>query len=311
MFKKLGGDNLAFVYAASFTCFLYIFYYLLFERKNKIKPYFIRQYEKITKDLLKKNSFLKKISYNIDGVDGVIARSGVKKHLSFLDASSFLEIDLLLFAAAFAVFNKLGFLAGLMYGCVVAYIPYTLLTFLSTINTKKIKKTYLTFLNTFSGFYNLEGNILNAVESTADYMPEPLSSILKRHITIYKRSMKSVDECFDGIINDVGDKDFKKFFKFAKLHSKYGGSFEKTLAKFREQGEKLASVEAAKAADASVGTMVILLMIGISLLLIFNASSESEIVFTLRNTFTGQMIVASNAAAIIFGLYMIKNINTV
>lgn len=299
---------MVFVCVASFPCFFYIFYYLLFERKNKIKPYFIRQYEKATKNLLKQNSIWKKISCSINGV---IARSGIKKYLSFLDTSSFLGVDLLLFIVAFAVFNKLGFLAGFMYGCVVAYIPYTLLAFLSTINTRKIKKTYLTFLNTFSGFYNLEGNILNAVESTAEYMPEPLSSILKQNIGVYKRSLKSVDECFDSIINDVGDKEFRKFFKFAKLHSKYGGSFEKTLAKFREQGEKLASAEAAKAAGASVGTMVVLLMIGISLMLIFNVSLEPEIIITLKNTFTGQMIVASNAAAIIFGLYMIKNINTV
>lgn len=273
-----------------------------------MKPYFIRQYEKTTKNLLKQNSFLKKISCNIDGV---IARSGVKKHLSFLDTGSFLVINLILFIVGFGVFKKLGFVAGMMYGCVIAYIPYTILTFMATINTRKIKKMYLTFLNTFSGFYNLEGNIINSINSTADYMPEPLKSILKRHITIYKSSMKSVNECFDGIINDVGDKEFRKFFKFAKLHSKYGGNFERALEKFREQGEKLASVESTKTANASVGTMVILLMIGISLMLIFNASSEPEIVFIIRKTITGQMIAASNAAAIIFGLYMIKNINTV
>lgn len=299
---------MAFVYVISFPCFFYIFYYLLCEKKSQIKPYFIRQYEKITRDLLNQNSFLKKLT---DNVDSTIARSGIRRYLSFLDVSSFLIIDLVLFVIAFAVFNKLGILAGFMYGCVVAYIPYTILIFMATINTRKIKKTYLTFLNTFGGFYNLEGNIINSINSTADYMQEPLKSILKRHITIYKGSMKSVDECFDGIINDVGDKEFRKFFKFAKLHSKYGGNFERALEKFREQGEKLASVESSKTANASVGTMVILIMICISLMLIFNASSEPEIVFTIKRTITGQMIAALNAAAIIFGLYMIKNINTV
>lgn len=298
---------MAFVYVISFPCFFYIFYYLLCERKSQIKPYFIRQYEKVLSDLLKQNSFLKKISCNIDGV---IARSGVKKHLSFLDTGSFLVINLILFIVAFGVFKKLGFVAGIMYGFVVAYIPYTILTFMATINTRKIKKTYLTFLNTFSGFYNLEGNIINSINSTADYMPEPLKSILKRHITIYKSSMKSIDECFDGIINEVGDKELRKFFKFASMNSKYGGNFERALTKFREQGERLAAVESTKSASSSVGTMVILLMIGISLILIFNASSDPEIVMTIKNTLTGQTIAASNAAGIVFGLYMIKNINT-
>ena len=197
-----------------------------------------------------------------------------------------------------------------MYSCVVAYLPFAILMFVSAINTRKIKKTYLTFLNTFSGFYNLEGNIINAIAQTAEYMPEPLKSILKRHIEIYKRSMKSTDEWFDELINEVGDGEFRKFFKFAKLNAKYGGNFERALVKFREQGEKLASIEATKTASASVGTMVILLMIGICLLLIFNISSEYETMMVLKNTVTGQMIAASNAAAIIFGLYMIKHINS-
>ena len=80
--------------------------------------------------------------------------------------------------------------------------------------------------------------------------------------------MKSTDEWFDELINEVGDGEFRKFFKFAKLNAKYGGNFERALVKFREQGEKLASIEATKTASASVGTMVILLMIGICLLLI-------------------------------------------
>jgi hypothetical protein len=300
---------LVFVYGVSFVCSFYVFYYLLYERKgkNSFKPYFIRQYEDILDDILKQNSLLKRMT---DNVDGIIARSGIKKHLSFLNASSFFIIDLILFIGAFGVFKKLGLLAGFMYSCVVAYLPFAILMFVSAINTRKIKKTYLTFLNTFSGFYNLEGNIINAIAQTAEYMPEPLKSILKRHIEIYKRSMKSTDEWFDELINEVGDGEFRKFFKFAKLNAKYGGNFERALVKFREQGEKLASIEATKTASASVGTMVILLMIGICLLLIFNISSEYETMMVLKNTVTGQMIAASNAAAIIFGLYMIKHINS-
>ena len=76
-------------------------------------------------------------------------------------------IDLILFIGAFGVFKKLGLLAGFMYSCVVAYLPFAILMFVSAINTRKIKKTYLTFLNTFSGFYNLEGNIINAIAQTA------------------------------------------------------------------------------------------------------------------------------------------------
>lgn len=296
-----------FIYGASFVCFFYVFYYLFCERKNTIKPYFIRQYEKILNGLLKQNSFFKKIT---DNVNSIIARSGLKKYLSFLDVNSFFIIDLVLFVIAFAVFRKFGLIVGFMYGCVVIYLPYAVLMFLATLNTRKIRKTYLTFLNTFSGFYRLEGNIINSTYSTADYMPEPLKSIIKRHIIIYKSSMKSIDECFDGIINEVGDKEFRKFFKFASMNSKYGGNFERALTKFREQGERLAAVESTKSASSSVGTMVILLMIGISLILIFNASSDPEIVMTIKNTSTGQMIAASNAIGIVFGLYMIKNINT-
>ena len=139
-------------------------------------------------------------------------------------------------------------------------------------NSRKIHKTYLTFLNTFAGFYRLnQGNIINSMDATAEYMPEPLKTILKRNIAIYKNSMKSEYECFNKIINEVGDKEFGKFFRFASMNSKYGGDFERALTKFREQGERLAAVEATKTASSVVGTIIILFMIGISLVLIFNA----------------------------------------
>jgi tight adherence protein B len=110
--------------------------------------------------------------------------------------------------------------------------------------------------------------------------------------------------------SESGNNEFRKFINFAKMSVKYGGNFNKAIAKLKDQGEKLYSLEAIKSANASVGSFVILLMIVINLLLMVNISSDPDIVDIIKSTVTGQVIAVSNAVSIIFGLYMIKNINS-
>lgn len=283
--------------------------YLLLDIKlngSRFKRFYFREYDKVLKRILGNSGFLKK---RYEDIQTVILQSGIKNYIP-LDAGVFTGFCMGLFALAFFFFRKLGILAALMYAGTVVYVPFAVLSFMTVLNQRKIKTMYINFLNTFSGFFNIEGNVVNSIKSTSEYVGEPLWSILRRHVMVYERSMKSMEEFLDGIIAEIGDREFRKFFKFAKLHAKYGGNFGRALAKLREQGEKLASVESLKGASAAVSTMIILAMIVINLVMIMNISGEAEAVYILRNTLEGQMILASNAAAIIFALFIIKHINT-
>ena len=243
-------------------------------------------------------------------VESTILYSGIKNYIP-VSVSGYMAFSAVLFAGAFYFFQRLGVLAALMYAGATVYVPYAVLSFMVLLNQRKIKGMYINFLNTFTGFYSVEGNLVNSLNSTSDYVAEPLRSILKRHVLIYQRAMRSMDDFLSGIMAEISGREFKKFFKFAKLQAKYGGNFQKALAKLREQGEKLASVESLKGASAAVSTMIILIMIVINLVMLFNISKEPDMVYTLRNTLEGQMILVSNAAAIIFALFMIKHINAV
>lgn len=283
--------------------------YLLLDIKlngSRFKRFYFREYDKILKKVMGNRGFLKR---RYDGIRNVILRSGIKNYIP-LDAGSFIGFCMGLFVMAFLFFRKLGILAAFMYAGAAVYVPFAVLSFMTVLNQRKLKGMYLNFLSTFSGFFNIEGNMVNSIKSTSEYVGEPLRSILRRHVMVYERSMKSMEEFLDGIMAEISDREFRKFFKFARLYAKYGGNFGKALAKLREQGEKLANVESMKGAGSSVGTMVILLMVVINLLLILNLSNDPDVVYTLKNTMTGQVIAVSNAAAIIFGLYMIKNINS-
>lgn len=265
---------------------------------------------RLSKWQFKKTGILsEKGSRLLKSVDVLLARSGVKSKLPFLDAKNMMIVSVLLFAAGIYLFHRLGF-AALFYASAVVYVPYAAMMFMSTVNAKKIKEAYLSFLTTFMGFYNIEGNIINALKSTAPYISEPLRSIIKRNVFLYEKTQMSVDECLENMAAEAGNREFRKFINFAKMNAKYGGNFNKALMKLREQGEKLFSLESIKAANASVGSMVILVMIIINLLLMMNISTDPDIVYIVKNTITGQAIAVSNAVSIIFGLYMIKNINS-
>ncbi|WP_213974955.1 hypothetical protein [Tepidanaerobacter acetatoxydans] len=242
-------------------------------------------------------------------MESAILLSGIKNYIP-ASVGGYMAFSAVLFVGAFYFFRRLG-IAAIIYAGVMVYVPYAVLGFMALSNQRKIKGMYINFLNTFTGFYVIEGNLVNSLNSTSDYVAEPLRSILKRHVLIYQRAMRSMDDFLNGIMTEISGREFKKFFKFAKLQAKYGGNFQKALAKLREQGEKLASVESLKGASAAVSTMIVMVMIGINLVMIFNISKEPEMVYTLRNTLQGQMILASNAVSIIFALYMVKNINTV
>lgn len=266
--------------------------------------------KRLSKWQFKKTGVLsEKGSRLLRSIDVLLARSGVKSKLPFLDAKNMMIVSVLLFVAVIYPFRRLGF-AALFYASSVVYVPYAAMMFMSTVNAKKIKEAYLSFLTTFMGFYNIEGNIINALKSTAPYISEPLRSIIKRNVFLYEKTQMSVDECLENMAAEAGSREFRKFINFAKMNAKYGGNFNKALMKLREQGEKLFSLESIKAANASVGSMVILIMIVINLLLMMNISADPDIVYIVKNTITGQAIAISNAVSIVFGLYMIKNINS-
>lgn len=245
----------------------------------------------------------------LKSLDALLSRSGVKGRLPFLNAENAAFAGALIFLAGLYFFRGLG-PAALFYSAALLYLPYAGMMLLASMNAKKIKAAYLTFLSTFTGFYGIEGNIINALKSTAAYVSEPLKSIISRNVFLFEKGSKSIFECLDGIALEAGDVEFAKFINFAKMNAKYGGNFVKALAKLREQAEKLHSLEAVKSASASVGSLVILFMIAANLVLMLNISNDPEAALTIRNTVTGQAIAVSNAAAVIFGLYMIKNINS-
>jgi len=266
--------------------------------------------KRLSKWQFKKSGVLsKKGSKLLRSIDVILARSGVKSKLPFLDAKNMMIVSAVFFAIGIYLFRRLGF-AALFYASSIVYVPYAAMMLMSTVNAKKIKEAYLSFLTTFMGFYNIEGNIINALKSTAPYISEPLRSIIKRNVFLYEKTQMSVDECLENMAAEAGNKEFRKFINFAKMNAKYGGNFNKALMKLREQGEKLFSLESIKAANASVGSMVILVMIVINLLLMMNISTDPDIVYIVKNTITGQVIAISNAISIMFGLYMIKNINS-
>jgi len=266
--------------------------------------------KRLSKWQFKKTGVLsEKGSRLLRSIDVLLARSGVKSKLPFLDAKNMMIVSVLLFVAVIYPFRRLGF-AALFYASSVVYVPYAAMMFMSTVNAKKIKEAYLSFLTTFMGFYNIEGNIINALKSTAPYISEPLRSIIKRNVFLYEKTQMSVDECLENMAAEAGSREFRKFINFAKMNAKYGGNFNKALMKLREQGEKLFSLESIKSANASVGSMIILVMIVINLLLMMNISADPDIVYIVKNTITGQAIAISNAVSIVFGLYMIKNINS-
>lgn len=298
--------NAVFFIAVSLMC--YILASVILEGRRYAKYDYRKQYEKAHKTLSMQKVKKSSLETLLEGIETVLLRSGIADKLK-ITAKGYLLISLAIFLCAFLYFIKIGFAAALIYSLAITYLPYSVLMIMVEINTRKIKKMYLNFLNTFDGFYNVEENVINALKATSDYVDEPLRSILKKNVTIFERTLQSTDDCLDRIMKEIGAKEFRKFLKFAKLHAKFGGNFNKAITKLREQGEKMASIESVKAASAFVGSGIILLMIFLNVIMILNLSRSPELVEVLKNTATGQVIAISNGVSIIFALYMIRHIN--
>ncbi len=299
----------ALVFFTSISVALYEIFTEIYHGAELKRYDYSKKYAKAKRDIALQSTKRKIDKGVLNSVKTIMLRSGISNYIPVTE-KGFAAFMLLLFLGSFFYFSKLGPVAALMYSAAIAYVPIAVLLFMIEINTRKIKKTYLNFLNTFDGFYNVEENIINALKASSDYVDDPLKTILKRNVAIYERSVKSTDECLDSIMQEIGAKEFRKFLKFAKLHAKYGGNFGKSISKLREQGEKSASIESVKTAGATVGSAVILIMILINAVMVVNASKTPELVNMLKNTSTGQLIVASNGIAVLFGLFMIKNINS-
>ncbi len=296
------------VFFISVSLICYIFASMILEKRRYARYDHKRQYKKAHRAITTQHTKKRPLENLLDGIDTVLLRSGIKNKIPITD-KSYLLMSITIFLYSFLYFKKLGIAAAFIYSCAITYLPFSILMIMIELNTRKIKKMYLNFLNTFDGFYNVEENVINALKATSDYVDEPLRSILKKNVTIFERTLQSIDECIDRIMKEVGAKEFRKFLKFAKLHAKFGGNFNKAITKLREQGEKMASIESVKAASAFVGSGIILLMIFLNVIMILNLSRSPELVEVLKNTATGQVIAISNGVSIIFALYMIRHIN--
>ncbi|QSQ10610.1 hypothetical protein H0A61_03020 [Koleobacter methoxysyntrophicus] len=236
----------------------------------------------------------------------LLARAGIRQYIGPYTA---VLIAAAVFTACLFRFSRLG-LMGILYSLASVYALYACLLVLTILAQRRVRAGYLHFLTTFTSFYYLEGSIMNALGSTADYVSEPLRSVLRRYVLLFRHGRAGAEESLSRIADEVEYREFRKFINFAKMSVRYGGDFSGALEKLKTQAERLRSLESVKEAGASVGSMVILIMIILSLSLLANALGDPAVVSVLRKTFTGQMIIAANAGAIIFGLFMIKHINT-
>lgn len=292
----------------SLCVIFYLFFSWILRRIKLLKYDYKRQREKAKEAFIAKNMKQKPLYRIKNTIRSIILKSGITNYVSITERS-YMYISLAIFIVSFIYFKKIGTVVALVYSMAITYVPFAILMFMGEINTRKIKKMYLNFLNTFDGFHNVEGNIINSLKATAEYMEEPLKSILRKNVERYERTIQSTNECLDNIMQQIGYGEFRKFLKFAKLHAKYGGDFGKAISKLREQGEKMAALESVKAAGAAVGSMVILLMVFLNMIMIFNLLKTPDMVYILKTSITGQVIAISNAVAIGFSLFMIKHIN--
>lgn len=261
-------------------------------------------YLRLLEEYLPKESFLRRLRNNLNAV---ILRSGIRKYLPWFNVQYLVLAMAAVFFAAYLYFKDLG-PAGLIYSGIAVFVVLTFLLLMATFNKNAVRKMYLNFLNVYSGFTLVEHSEMAALERTSDYVEEPLKSILKRWTTLYKTSQRSLDECFDGILEEIGDREFRKFFKFSKANAKYGGDYQKALEKLKEQGEKLQSISAMKVSGAVLGTVTIMFMIACNLFLLSTAIEDPQVMYYL-GTFDGQILLAANGLAIGFAVYMIFDIN--
>lgn len=261
-------------------------------------------YSRLLEEYLPKKSFLRRLR---NYLNIVVLRSGIRRYLPWFNMGYLIFAMAAVFATTYLYFRKLG-PAGLLYSAIAVFVVLILLLLMAALNKNAVRKMYLNFLNVYSGFILVEQNEMAALERTSDYVEEPLKSVLKRWTTLYKTSQRSLDECLDGILDEITDTEFRKFLKFTKVNMKYGGDYQKALDKLKEQGEKLQSISAMKTSGAVLGTATILFMIFCTIFLILNATKDPQVMYYLA-TFDGQVLLATNALAIGFAIYMIFDIN--
>ncbi|WP_227766309.1 type II secretion system F family protein [Zhaonella formicivorans] len=263
-------------------------------------------YDRLAGEYLRENKFYISV---LKYLNSIILRSGIRKYLPWLNAVWLMVFLLLAFLVAALILKNFGSIAAGAYGLTFALALLAVLFLMAAINKQAVRKMYLTFLNVYTGFINVEKNEINALEQTARYMEEPLRSVIRRWCFRYKISNLSIDDFLDGILSEISDREFRKFIKFTRMNLKYGGDYRKALEKMKEQGERLASIYALKSSGAVVGTGAILFMIVLDLLLLFSLTGEPETMLYLKNSLKGQMMLAANAGAILFSLWVIFNIN--
>jgi Flp pilus assembly protein TadB len=243
--------------------------------------------------------------------DSSIRASNIKRYIPILNVPLFILFSLAvgLAGAGFSYQLTHSLTPSLAVGGMAGYLPKAMLDFMAVLNGKKIRRQYLSFLNAYYGFYNLSGDVAGAFRQAAAYTGEPLRSFIRRMVYRYDRSSLEFTACLDELGKEARDREFLKFIKFTKLHLIYGGDYRKALEKLMEQERRMEGALAGLSSSAAVGVMAVLALAGLDLAGLLGAYlMNPDVAAYLRSSWTGQLLVLGNLAAVGFGFYVAANL---
>ena len=241
----------------------------------------------------------------IEKLDLLIERSGLKSYVPFISAEI---LGIFSVVSSFIVAMFFQKLAGLMIFSVAVFFITILFIYLSLKQLAKftydrIDDQLLVYINTLENLTTTNSDIVEIMEKALPYMKEPLKTFSRQFVFECKKGV-SKENAFKHFENKIESRRFKQLIKNLEVCSKYEANYKEILNKSRIIMKNYFSEKARRTKEVRQGRLAIISVIIVGIILFqMVAQFDEDLVFQLKNTFIGNIIIGYNLFVILFAIF--------
>lgn len=222
-----------------------------------------------------------------------IIYSGLKDSIPFLNATTFIIINIIFSVLAFIIGTKtLGIAMGMVMFGLVILILNVILSLKVSSSYQKVEDNVVTFINLIENFSKTDNDIINILSKTITYLEDPLRTQVEEAYLIGKKTGNS-DLALNTLQKNIQHKMFKQIIRSLVICSHYEANYEDVIEDARDmlmeylKGKK-ERAEIARNAKIEIGMLV---ACSIVVLIMMQSFLGTSIIGLLSSNLIGQGIL--------------------
>lgn len=276
---------------------------------NKVVESFEERYKKKIEIEEKRRSVEGNLTKNkfLNNFDEMLDRSGLKEKFSLLNSETYV-LSTLLIALLFYLVSKIIYnywVFNLLISIAICFISYLIIYYRSGIVFEKIDNNIMSFINNIENFSTTSKDIVSIFEEVIPYTEDPLTRYIREFVNTAKIS-GDVRGAFEKLERRMENDKLVTLLKNLEIASRHSANYTEIIREARVifNGYFKAKTKRKIVISNGRATILLILILGLVMIATVNAFVDGILVFYLRTTMIGNLIMLFGILIVIMALWI-------